>query len=142
MIRRPPRSTLFPYTTLFRSQGLGSLTGPLKELAAIDAELVEDRDRFAEALAQLTDLAQRLRAYRDRLEFDPDKLEKVEERLDLIRRLVKKYGGLLEEVVRRGEQADRKSTRLNSSHGYISYAVFCLKKKKKMKPHNADQVPQ
>ncbi|TLY23279.1 MAG: DNA repair protein RecN [Nitrospirae bacterium] len=86
-------------------QGVGSLTGPLKELAAIDAELVEDRDRFAEALAQLTDLAQRLRAYRDRLEFDPDKLEKVEERLDLIRRLVKKYGGSLEEVVRRGERA-------------------------------------
>ncbi|HZC68120.1 MAG TPA: DNA repair protein RecN, partial [Nitrospirales bacterium] len=88
-------------------QGLGSLTGPLKELAAIDAELVEDRDRFAEALVGLTDLAQRLRAYRDRLEFDPDKLEKVEERLDLIRRLVKKYGGSLDEVVRRGEQAQR-----------------------------------
>jgi DNA repair protein RecN (Recombination protein N) len=95
-------------------QGLGSLTGPLKELAAIDAELVEDRDRFAEALAQLTDLAQRLRAYRDRLEFDPDKLEKVEERLDLIRRLVKKYGGLLEEVVRRGEQAQQELRELET----------------------------
>ena len=85
-------------------QSLGALTGSLKELAAIDAELVEDRDRFAEALAELTDLAQRLRAYRDRLEFDPDKLEKVEERLDLLRRLVKKYGGSLEEVIRRGGQ--------------------------------------
>jgi len=88
-------------------QGLGSLAGPLKELAAIDPELVEARDRFAEALAQVTDLAQRLRAYRDRLEFDPDRLEQVEERLDMIRRLVKKYGGSLEEVVRRGEQAQR-----------------------------------
>ena len=95
-------------------QGLGSLTGSLKELAAIDAELVEDRDRFAEALAQLTDLAQRLRAYRDRLEFDPDKLEKVEERLDLIRRLVKKYGGSLEEVVRRGEQAQQQLRELET----------------------------
>jgi DNA repair protein RecN (Recombination protein N) len=95
-------------------QGLGSLTGPLKELAAIDAELVEDRDRFAEALAQLTDLAQRLRAYRDRLEFDPDKLEKVEERLDLIRRLVKKYGGSLEEVVRRGKQAQQELRELET----------------------------
>jgi len=95
-------------------QGVGSLTGPLKELAAIDAELVEDRDRFAEALAQLTDLAQRLRAYRDRLEFDPDKLEKVEERLDLIRRLVKKYGGSLEEVVRRGERAQQELRELET----------------------------
>ena len=94
--------------------GVGSLTGPLKELAAIDAELVEDRDRFAEALAQLTDLAQRLRAYRDRLEFDPDKLEKVEERLDLIRRLVKKYGGSLEEVVRRGERAQQELRELET----------------------------
>ncbi len=85
-------------------QSLGALTGSLKELAAIDAELVEDRDRFAEAVAQLTDFAQRLRAYRDRLEFDPDKLEKMEERLDLLRRLVKKYGGSLEEVIRRGGQ--------------------------------------
>src|SRR2546427_1112050 len=80
-------------------QSLGALTGSLKELAAIDAELVEDRDRFAEALAELTDLAQRLRAYRDRLEFDPDKLEKVEERLDLLRRLVKEYGGSVEEGI-------------------------------------------
>jgi len=96
-------------------QGLGSLTSPLKELAAIDAELVEDRDRFAEALAQLTDFAQRLRAYRDRLEFDPDKLEKVEERLDLIRRLVKKYGGSLEEVVRRGEQTQQELRELETS---------------------------
>src|SRR2546425_12435601 len=67
-----------------------------------------------EALAQLTDLAQRLRAYRDRLEFDPDKLEKVEERLDLVRRLVKKYGGSLEEVVRRGEQAQQELRELET----------------------------
>src|SRR2546430_16919995 len=98
-------------------QGLGSLTGPLKELAAIDAELVEDRDSFAEAVAQLTDLAQRLRAYRDRLEFDPDKLEKVEERLDLVRRLVKKYGGSLGEGVRRGEQGQQGLRELGTGEG-------------------------
>ncbi|HEV8243236.1 MAG TPA: DNA repair protein RecN [Nitrospirales bacterium] len=95
-------------------QGLGGLTGSLKELATIDTELVEDRDRFAEALAQLTDLAQKLRAYRDRLEFDPDRLEKVEERLDLIRRLIKKYGGSLEEAVKLGEQAKRELQELES----------------------------
>src|SRR5439155_2331289 len=95
-------------------QGLGSLTGPLKELAAIDPELVGARDRFAEALAQVTDLAQRLRVYRDRLEFDPDRLEQVEERLDLIHRLMKKYGGALEEAIRRGEQAQRELRELET----------------------------
>src|SRR2546429_3075386 len=69
MIRRPPRSTLFPYTTLFRSQLLR----------------------------------------------------------DALRRQAVRRGGT---AVRRRDR-DRKSTRLNSSHGYISYAVFCLKKKKR-----------
>src|SRR2546422_7338228 len=85
MIRRPPRSTLFPYTTLFRSR---------------------DSD---------------LRLLR---EVDP-----------LLR------GGLGEEerIGRRAaEHRDRKSTRLNSSHGYISYAVFCLKKKKKKRKQTND----
>src|SRR2546422_8596020 len=75
MIRRPPRSTLFPYTTLFRSflvavedQGLG----------------LDYADRYKERIARVT-------------------------------------------------ARDRKSTRLNSSHGYISYAVFCLKKKKQIR---------
>src|SRR2546422_5040966 len=79
MIRRPPRSTLFPYTTLFRSPDL--LPG---RAASHRAEEVDRRDR-----AHLREHSGR-RAHRD-----------------------------------------RKSTRLNSSHGYISYAVFCLKKKKK-----------
>jgi len=95
-------------------QSLGGLAGSLKELAAIDAELVEDRDRFAEAQAQLMDLAQRLRAYRDKLEFDPERLEKIEERLDLIRRLIKKYGGSLEEAIKLGEQAKRNLQELES----------------------------
>src|SRR2546429_324175 len=77
MIRRPPRSTLFPYTTLFRS-------------------LFTRRRRMAAVL----DLV--------RVLFEPAKVfERVREKPTL----------------------DRKSTRLNSSHGYISYAVFCLKKK-------------
>src|SRR2546429_3570741 len=72
MIRRPPRSTLFPYTTLFRSHG-SSVRGYSMQLEG-------------EVLHRMTDAR---------------------------------------------ERRDRKSTRLNSSHGYISYAVFCLKKKKK-----------
>src|SRR2546429_6933024 len=81
MIRRPPRSTLFPYTTLFRS----SLA---RELILRPSGLDDGRlDRiFGEVLTHSVDFA------------------------DLY--------------------LDRKSTRLNSSHGYISYAVFCLKKKK------------
>src|SRR2546429_5827931 len=78
MIRRPPRSTLFPYTTLFRSAGdrPRSLRADLLFLAALGRN-AGDRDGH----------------------------------------------GI------HGDAQDRKSTRLNSSHGYISYAVFCLKKK-------------
>src|SRR2546422_8442938 len=87
MIRRPPRSTLFPYTTLFRS--------------VFFRRAADDRRRI-----------DRSRAARDRRQVEDGVLagERVEAR-----------------VVAEG---DRKSTRLNSSHGYISYAVFCLKKKK------------
>src|SRR2546427_8063781 len=83
MIRRPPRSTLFPYTTLFRSR-----------------ELAE----------------QRLRLLRVDREFPS---------LPLVACFRNDHQNPLTEV-------DRKSTRLNSSHSQISYAVFCLKKKKKM----------
>jgi DNA repair protein RecN (Recombination protein N) len=62
----------------------------------------------------LTDLAQRLRGYRDRLEFDPERLEKIEERLDLIRRLMKKYGGSLEAAIKLGEEAKRQLRELES----------------------------
>src|SRR2546422_1642150 len=93
MIRRPPRSTLFPYTTLFRS---GSGHG-------------------ASAAAELARHAAGLR--RDGVSAAP-----------------RGGGGLPHDLpggaVRCRASRDRKSTRLNSSHGYISYAVFCLKKKK------------
>src|SRR2546422_4958424 len=77
MIRRPPRSTLFPYTTLFRSL-------PRRGRVRADARRRPDRQRGT-------------------------------------RRAGRRAGAA---------RGDRKSTRLNSSHGYISYAVFCLKKKK------------
>src|SRR5258707_3796062 len=84
MIRRPPRSTLFPYTTLFRSHNF-----PIKWRA--DAAVFQVQLRFAQ-------LCLRLREAELNLEYC----------------------------------RDRKSTRLNSSHANISYAVFCLKKKKKV----------
>src|SRR2546422_4515603 len=84
MIRRPPRSTLFPYTTLFRS-----------------AHDPRGRGRGGE------DSDARRPGARER-PFDP----------------------ALHPAQFSGHGVDRKSTRLNSSHGYISYAVFCLKKKK------------
>src|SRR3712207_8566546 len=100
MIRRPPRSTLFPYTTLFRSvDGLLDLG-----VAGKVGEGVEP----AEALRPL-----------DRGGDPGDELHRVER--------------LCKVVVASHAQAgdpDRKSTRLNSSHANISYAVFCLKKKK------------
>src|SRR3712207_7852959 len=87
MIRRPPRSTLFPYTTLFRS-------------------LVADVEHLCERALQ-----------RDRLRGRPDHLA-----LDAA-------DDVLDRPHEPAADADRKSTRLNSSHANISYAVFCLKKK-------------
>src|SRR2546429_189432 len=99
MIRRPPRSTLFPYTTLFRS---------LPTIAK-------------NVLRSARDLGGRQLLFRRSLAFVvPDN-----------------YTDLSSEAGRMSEWAraqDRKSTRLNSSHGYISYAVFCLKKKKRQRP--------
>src|SRR3712207_7225335 len=84
MIRRPPRSTLFPYTTLSRSRAHAYFQHPLPRLAALEGRAGgRQRRRCLSAVS----------------EADRD-------------------------------QPDRKSTRLNSSHANISYAVFCLKKKK------------
>src|SRR3712207_8931198 len=95
MIRRPPRSTLFPYTTLFRS------------------DLGAERDQEVEA-------GERRGAGRDDLHV----LDALAGELQGVRhRRANDDGGAVLVV-------DRKSTRLNSSHANISYAVFCLKKKK------------
>src|SRR2546422_8592858 len=89
MIRRPPRSTLFPYTTLFRSHAVeGVVVALQRDPLAHRAEIVAEVERVSGRL----DAGENARAH--------------------------------------GSQPkDRKSTRLNSSHGYISYAVFCLKTK-------------
>src|SRR2546422_7767716 len=84
MIRRPPRSTLFPYTTLFRSRDRDIIG----EDQILDRAIGRREEVFGVAVAGAIEVDRRVRL-------------------------------------------DRKSTRLNSSHGYISYAVFCLKKKKK-----------
>src|SRR3989449_6661278 len=102
MIRRPPRSTLFPYTTLFRSR---------------DLESAVDEDRFRE------DLFFRVNVIH--LEMPPLRTRGSDVLLLAQHFLVHHAGKAGKRVTR-----DRKSTRLNSSHGYISYAVFCLKKKK------------
>src|SRR3712207_7235341 len=97
MIRRPPRSTLFPYTTLFRSSILSGPTShaPRARAKGRSSPRIHAHERAAET---------RLFACRTRT-----------------------------------RDADRKSTRLNSSHANISYAVFCLKKKK---IHTTDLYPQ
>src|SRR2546422_4761301 len=91
MIRRPPRSTLFPYTTLFRSNVPHA---PGRELARGDHGR-QDADRPGQPGG---------------FRIAPGRADPPRDRRD----------------------RDRKSTRLNSSHGYISYAVFCLKKKKRL----------
>src|SRR5256884_5425200 len=100
MIRRPPRSTLFPYTTLFRSR----------------------RERYAPTrswnCASAGDLSQ-LHAVQPGLVVAGDG-----------RKNRGRFHAGLGGTQKGRATGDRKSTRLNSSHGYISYAVFCLKKKK------------
>src|SRR5687768_17771034 len=100
MIRRPPRSTLFPYTTLFRSSGVA---------------------RWRQS--QLT---------RRRVAFTRDDVRRQSSALAYATGGHEREGREQEVTV----HGDRKSTRLNSSHGYISYAVFCLKKKKKKQTTN------
>src|SRR3712207_7461808 len=100
MIRRPPRSTLFPYTTLFRSQVEQCRGAPVR--AAVVARARQIGARSGRARAAAGDRSARRGAAR------PDDRESAGD-----------------------ESGDRKSTRLNSSHANISYAVFCLKKKKK-----------
>src|SRR2546428_8839467 len=90
MIRRPPRSTLFPYTTLFRSAESGL------SCAAVQSQV--NRNPFHGLDAQR----------------------------DVLVQIHSQGGGAVDDVL----AVDRKSTRLNSSHDQISYAVFCLKKKK------------
>src|SRR3989449_6200361 len=102
MIRRPPRSTLFPYTTLFRSL---INTYPDSEYLA-KAKLAIADSYYKEA--GTTGLKQSIAEYKDFITFFPF---------------------LDEAAYAQMQVGDRKSTRLNSSHGYISYAVFCLKKK-------------
>src|SRR2546422_5380323 len=94
MIRRPPRSTLFPYTTLFRSLAGGVALGIM---------------------------------------MIPIIVRTTEELLNLVPPSLRDGALALGATRARAVVRDRKSTRLNSSHGYISYAVFCLKKKKKKK---------
>src|SRR3712207_8095425 len=102
MIRRPPRSTLFPYTTLFRSD-----------------EVIRDADA---AMYQAKAHGSGTYAVFDRSMHDRLTPSTAERRL--------------REAIERGEfqirYQDRKSTRLNSSHANISYAVFCLKKKEQI----------
>src|SRR2546430_14761343 len=114
MIRRPPRSTLFPYTTLFRSNfGMKMLT--MTNLST-------------ECLIQLTKLGYDATPFNQILKQNA----KREMRLRLGKVTVADVLAaqpVTTNLVERRRVVDRKSTRLNSSHSQISYAVFCLKKK-------------
>src|SRR5688572_32755969 len=99
MLRRPPRSTLFPYTTLFRSLAvLADHHGAFDVGARTDARVAPDLDVAEQPRARLDDGS-------------------------------------------RAHALDRKSTRLNSSHSQISYAVFCLKKKRTVSAFTPIRLP-
>src|SRR3712207_7910262 len=100
MIRRPPRSTLFPYTTLFRSKmdGAIAMNGNATKIAWSNVQLMPDPTILSSESGTRHRTAERVSKQTDALVI--------------------------------AVSQDRKSTRLNSSHANISYAVFCLKKKK------------
>src|SRR2546422_2622827 len=125
MIRRPPRSTLFPYTTLFRSRPDRSARGA----RAAGAGRGRAPDGLRARLGEPRDLPGRraagVRGRRGRGRGTGPRRRARSARGDAVRAALR-----LRAAAGRAAAADRKSTRLNSSHGYISYAVFCLKKKK------------
>ena len=84
---------------------LGQAVEALENLARIDASLKEIRDEAQALLEQVSDLARRLRVYRESVEFNPKRLDEVEERLDLIRTLQRKYGETIEAVLAYAERA-------------------------------------
>src|SRR3712207_7416260 len=101
MIRRPPRSTLFPYTTLFRSHG------GISVFSGVGERTREGNDLYGEMTES-----------------------------GVINKTAMVFGQMNEPPGARMRVADRKSTRLNSSHANISYAVFCLKKKQNNHVHS------
>src|SRR5256885_12340465 len=107
MIRRPPRSPLFPYTTLFRSREPDDL--------ALEQDIPENRDAQAEPVKELS-ARRRPRPVIDRCPETDGPGDQPRE--------------------------DRKSTRLNSSHLVISYAVFCLKKKRRTTTRQRERLLQ
>src|SRR2546429_4473440 len=139
MIRRPPRSTLFPYTTLFRS----ARDALLEELVGVQYQrndVAFERGTFRVR----GDTVEIFPAYDEqavRVEFWGDAVERIakidpltgDTIAELRRAAVYPATHFVTErpTIERAVAAirDRKSTRLNSSHGYISYAVFCLEKK-------------
>lgn len=84
---------------------LGDAAGIVRELAGVDPGLQPLADRVETARYELEDVAQEVRQYRDRVEYDPQRLDAIEERLDLLQRLRRKYGSTLEDVLAFGQAA-------------------------------------
>src|SRR3712207_7076010 len=120
MIRRPPRSTLFPYTTLFRST-IKSFRGSLNDMTiAMCGDL-----KYGRTVHSLTKAMSRYTGIKF-IFVAPDELKMPDYVKKEIKNSEYEETTSLEEAIKKCE--DRKSTRLNSSHANISYAVFCLKK--------------
>src|SRR5256884_2551744 len=116
MIRRPPRSTLFPYTTLFRSCRASGKSGFIRELPPSTTIVCPVRNDASSVHSSAHTHAKSAGVTRLRMGVQPA--------------CTQSFIASCTSLGARGLDAhNRKSTRLNSSHGYISYAVFCLKKK-------------
>src|SRR2546427_10333076 len=154
MIRRPPRSTLFPYTTLFRSGGLeeaelvAGVVALADELHRVHRPALAQRAQAVRELDLATLVGRRLAEDREQVRREhvtaddgevggrllgPRLLDEVVDLPHVAPDVAAGDDAVLVDALARhaldGDE-DRKSTRLNSSHSQISYAVFCLKKKK------------
>lgn len=109
--RRPARSAV---------ELLGAISDALTELARLDPTLSQAAEQAAELLYSVEDLATRIRAYRDAMEFDPARLDAIEDRLMLIRDMQRKYRGSIEHILERAASAEAEIERLTRSAEHLA----------------------
>lgn len=109
--RRPARSAV---------ELLGAISDALTELARLDPTLSQAAEQAAELLYSVEDLATRIRAYRDAMEFDPARLDAIEDRLTLIRDMQRKYRGSIEHILERAASAEAEIERLTRSAEHLA----------------------
>ncbi|MBI5639636.1 MAG: AAA family ATPase, partial [Nitrospirae bacterium] len=122
------------YVLLYDAEGsctekLSKAIGKIREMAAIDSSVEETLKMLESALPLVEDASAGVRGYRDRYDFEPGRLDAVEERLELIRKLIKKYGADIEAVLRYRDEAEKELTALESTDERLASSEKALEEK-------------